>query len=235
MWEPLRLGHGTEAEDAGRLLQDGEGAAVIGPLAEAVQAALLALLALLAVSAVCLLAPSTARLARAGRMLHVAWCMLQLHIASHRIASPMCKRDGIGPAFETLFSRGIRRSAFSPEKLRPGQRQRLVEARTGREAYSSSTSVFAPPPTTSCYRAGTATARLSLDSFLSSGGWHVIEVAKCGGPRIRSASRVACHVRRLGRLARSRRMSCKSPPSAIRPPPAASLSGALVCLAVCSM
>jgi hypothetical protein len=170
--------------------------------------------------------------------LHVAWCMLHSHryrIASHRTPSPICQRDGIGPAFETLFSRGICRSALSPEKLRPGQRQRLVQARTGREAYSSSTSVFAPPPTTSCYRVGTPTARLALDSFLPS----------CHrGCQMRRTSdslcvEVACHVRRLGRLARSRRMSCKSPPShppcALRPPPAASLSGALVRLAVCSM
>jgi hypothetical protein len=134
MWERLRLEHGTEAEDAGRLLQDGEGAAVIGPLAEAVQAALLALLALLAVSAFAVCRPPR-RPGWHGRgaccMLHGACCICISHrIASHRIPSPMCQRDGIGPAFETLFSRGIRRSALSPEKLRPGQRQRLVQART---------------------------------------------------------------------------------------------------------
>jgi hypothetical protein len=104
MWKPLRLEHGTEAEDAGWLLQDGEGAAVIGPLAEAVQAVQAALLALLAVCLCGLLATSTARLARAGRMLHVAWCMLHLHIASHR-HRPSVSGTALGQRLK-LCSRG---------------------------------------------------------------------------------------------------------------------------------
>jgi hypothetical protein len=222
----------TEAADAGRLLPDGEGAAVIGALAEAVQAALLA------VAAVCWPPRRPGWHARAGRMLHVACCMLHIHIAS-RIAHlapgpPACvSGTALGQRLK-LCSRGGQRLGVvvQPSARRSsglGRGQRLVQARTGRQAY------LHPRPLRS----------LSLDSFLSAPrtmgrqpqSWR----ASCHGScQMRRTSdslclEVACHVRRLGRLARSRRMSCKSPPSAIRHAPASSLSGALVRLAVCLM